>query len=123
MSREEFFRKANEMLIIIQLEGNEAIKDIDSILKVEGIDIVFIGPYDLSQSMGVPGQIDHPLVINAMNDIVKRALPQGVVVGTFTDAIQSAAMWKKAGVQYISYSVDVGIITNACTQLVKDLKD
>jgi 4-hydroxy-2-oxoheptanedioate aldolase len=123
LSREEYFRKANEMLIIIQLEGKEAIKEIDSILKVEGIDIVFIGPYDLSQSLGVPGQIDHPLVINAMNEIVKRALSRGIVVGTFTDTIQAAAMWKKAGVQYISYSVDVGIFTNACTQLVKDLKD
>ena len=122
LPREDYFRKANEILIIIQLEGKEAILDIDNILKVEGIDIIFIGPYDLSQSLGVPGQVSHPLVIEAMNDIVKRACSLGIVVGTFTDTLQSAEMWKKAGVQYISYSVDVGIFTSACSQLVKELK-
>lgn len=123
LPREEYFRKANEILIIIQLEGKEAIKEIDNILKVEGIDILFIGPYDLSQSLGLPGKIDHPVVIEAMNDIVKRARALGIVVGTFTDTLQSAEMWKKAGVQYISYSVDVGIFTNACSLLVKELNN
>lgn len=121
MPREEYFRKANDALIIIQLEGKEAILDIDNILKVEDIDIIFIGPYDLSQSLRVPGQIDHPKVLEAMNDIVRRSFDRGIVVGTFTDTLQSAEMWKKAGVQYISYSVDVGIFTKACTQLVKEL--
>ena len=121
LPREEYFNRANEALIIIQLEGKEAIQDIDNILKVEGIDIIFIGPYDLSQSLGVPGQVSHPLVIDAMNSIVERARSQDIIVGTFTDTLQSAEMWKKAGVQYISYSVDVGIFTDACHQLVKNL--
>lgn len=122
LSREEYFKKANEVLIIIQIEGKEAIHDIDNILKVEGIDIIFIGPYDLSQSLGVPGQINHPLVVEAMNKIVKKARSLGIVVGAFTDTLQLAEMWKKAGVQYISYSVDVGIFTTICRQLVKELK-
>lgn len=123
MPKEEYFLKANEILVIIQLEGKEAIQDIVNILKVEGIDIIFIGPYDLSQSLGVPGQINNPLVIEAMKDIVNRARTLGIVVGTFTDTLESAKMWKGAGVQYISFSVDVGIFSNACSQLVKDLKD
>jgi 4-hydroxy-2-oxoheptanedioate aldolase len=121
MPRDDYFKKANEILVVIQLEGKEAISDIDNIMKVEGIDILFIGPYDLSQSLGVPGQVSHPLVIEAMNDIVKKARALGIVVGTFTDTPQLADMWKKAGIQYISYSVDVGIFTNACSQIVKDL--
>lgn len=122
LPREEYFKRANESLVIIQLEGKEAIRDIENILNVEGIDIIFVGPYDLSQSLGVPGQINHPLVLEAMNDIVKRARSRGIVTGTFTDTPQSAKMWKEAGVQYISYSVDVGIFTGACSQLVKELK-
>ena len=118
---DEYFSKANEMLIIIQLEGKEAIKDIDNILKVDGIDVVFIGPYDLSQSLGVPGQLSHPLVIEAMNNIVKRARELNIVVGTFADTLPLAEMWRNAGVQYIAYSVDVGIFTNACSELVKEL--
>lgn len=121
LPREDYFKSANEILVIIQLEGKEAILDIENILKVEGIDIIFIGPYDLSQSLGVPGQISHPHVIEAMNDIVKKARSRGIVVGTFTDTLQSAQLWKKAGVQYISYSVDVGIFTTSCSQLVKEL--
>lgn len=123
LPREEYFKKANEILVIIQLEGKEAILDIDNILRVEGIDIIFIGPYDLSQSLGIPGQVSHPDVINSMNEIVKSARALGIVVGTFTDTPQMADMWKKAGVQYISYSVDVGIFTSACSQLVKDLNN
>lgn len=122
MPREDYFRKANEILVIIQLEGKEAILDLDNILKVEGIDIIFIGPYDLSQSLGLPGQIGHPLVLETMNKIVTKARTSGKVVGTFTDSLQSAIMWKKAGVQYVSYSVDVGIFTTACSQIVLDLK-
>lgn len=121
--REEYFSKANEILVIIQLEGKEAILDIDNILNVEGIDILFIGPYDLSQSLGVPGQISNPIVIESMKDIVNRARALGIVVGTFTDTLESAKMWRDTGVQYISYSVDVGIFTNACSQLVEALKD
>ena len=121
MQREEYFEKSNESLIIIQIEGKEAILDIDNILRTKGIDIIFIGPYDLSQSLGVPGQISHPVVLEAMNDIVKKARSLGIIVGTFTDTLQSADMWKKAGVQYISYSVDVGIFASACSQLVKEL--
>lgn len=121
--REEYFRKANEAFVIIQLEGKEAILDIDNILKVEGIDIIFIGPYDLSQSLEVPGQISHPKVIEAMNTIVTKARSLGIVVGTFTDTPQMAEMWRKAGVQYISYSVDVGIFTDACSNLVKSLNN
>jgi len=121
MPRDDYFKRANEILVIIQLEGKEAILDIENILKVEGIDIIFIGPYDLSQSLGLPGQVSHPLVIEAMNNIVKRAREMGKIVGTFTDTPQAAEIWKKAGVQYISYSVDVGIFTTACSQLVTNL--
>jgi 4-hydroxy-2-oxoheptanedioate aldolase len=123
MPREEYFKKANEILVIIQLEGKEAIEDLDNILKVEGIDIIFIGPYDLSQSLGVPGQITHPTVIEAMNKVVKKAKSSGKVIGTFTDTPQLAEMWKKAGVQYISYSVDVGIFTEACASIVQKLNN
>jgi 4-hydroxy-2-oxoheptanedioate aldolase len=121
LPREEYFKRANEILVIIQLEGKKALEDLENILNVEGVDILFIGPYDLSQSLGVPGQIRHPLVTQQMNKIVNRAISLGKVVGTFTDTPESAELWKVAGVQYISYSVDVGIFSDACSQLVKRL--
>ena len=120
MPREKYFKEANDIMVIIQLEGKEAMADIDNILEVDGVDIIFIGPYDLSQSLGVTGQISHPLVTEAMNDIVRRARSSGKIVGTFTDTPELVEKWVKAGVQYISYSVDVGIFTSACTKLVNE---
>ena len=69
LNRNAFFKKENEKIIIIQLEGKEAIDNLDEILEVDGYDIIFIGPYDLSQSLGVPGQISHPKVLAAMVDL------------------------------------------------------
>lgn len=116
--RERYFENANNTLVIIQLEGAEAIKNLDEIFKVKGIDIIFIGPYDLSQSLGVPGQTTHPLVINAMKSIIEKAKKNGITIGTFTDSDETVKMWLESGVQYISYSVDVGIFYESCRHLV-----
>jgi 4-hydroxy-2-oxoheptanedioate aldolase len=120
--KDQYFTQANETLVILQLEGREAIENLDEILQVEGIDILFIGPYDLSQSMGVPGQVDHPGVTGHMETIVRKARERGMVVGTFTDTLESARRWKAAGIQYISYAVDVAIFMDACRDLLKQLR-
>ena len=121
MERERYFRESNETLVIAQLEGTEALRNIESILNVAGIDIIFIGPYDLSQSLGVTGQVDSPKVLEKMTYLVERCSRKGLVVGTFVDTLENARKWIQAGVRYISYSVDVGIFTDACRQLVRSL--
>lgn len=121
MSKEEYFSRANEILVILQLEGKEAIANLDGILEVEGIDILFIGPYDLSQSMGLPGQVDHPDVVETMGSIIRKAQTKGKTIGTFTDTIDSAGLWKRAGVQYLSHSVDVRIFLEGCKSLSDEL--
>lgn len=113
----EYFPKANETMVILQLEGAKAIENLDAILAVDGVDIIFVGPYDLSQSLGVTGQTTHPKVIEEMRRIVNRARERGVVTGTFTDSEETMRMWMEAGVRYISYSVDVGIFREACHAL------
>lgn len=118
MDRTEYFESSKDVIVIIQLEGTEALQNLEEILEVDGIDIVFIGPYDLSQSLGVPGQIDNPLVIEKMKHIVDEAKKRNVIVGTFVDNYDLMNMWKEAGVQYISYSVDAGIFVDACKHIV-----
>lgn len=120
--QEEYFRKANQSLVILQIEGVQAINELDEILQVEGFDILFVGPYDLSQSLGVPGQVSHTLVIKAIESITEKAHAAGVVLGVFCDTPESAALWRKAGIQYLSYSVDVGIYTEACMSIIHKLK-
>ena len=107
--RNEYFKSSKDLLVILQLEGVQAISNLDEILEVEGIDIIFIGPYDLSQSLGVPGDIKNPKVLNAMINIVEKAKEKNIVVGTFTDDYEMVTKWKNMGVQYISYSTDSGM--------------
>lgn len=123
MVKEIYFEAANKTMIIAQIEGKEAIENLEEILAVDGIDIIFIGPYDLSQSLGVPGQVDHPLVVEEMNKIVKIAKEKNVVIGTFTDSKAMMEMWMKAGVQYISYSVDMGIFYDSCRRLTEQFHE
>ncbi|MHC4887522.1 MAG: HpcH/HpaI aldolase family protein, partial [Planctomycetota bacterium] len=69
----DYFKQANTALVIAQLEGREALENLDDILAVEGIDVIFIGPYDLSQSLGVPGEVEHPQVQETMAHIANEA--------------------------------------------------
>lgn len=111
IDKNEYFSLANQQnLIIIQIEGTEGIKNIDDILEVDGIDVIFIGPYDLSQSLGIPGDVNNVKVEEKMEEVVNKAHKQNIIVGTFVDNLETANKWKSKGVQYISYSVDVGII-------------
>ena len=93
MDRTDYFSAANQALVIVQLEGQEAIRNLDEIMEVEGIDIMFIGPYDLSQSLEVPGQTTHPLVVQQMKKIVDKAREKNILVGTFTDSLETLKMW------------------------------
>jgi 4-hydroxy-2-oxoheptanedioate aldolase len=120
--RFKYFSDANNSIIILQIEGNDGIENLDNILSVKGIDVIFVGPYDLSQSLGLPGQADHPLVEEKMLEIVRKCGDKGITVGTFADTPANAEKWRSHGVKYISYSVDVGIFYNAVSDLVKILK-
>ena len=121
MDKADYFRHANEALLIIQIEGQAALDNLDEILAVEGIDIVFVGPYDLSQSLGVPGEVEHPLVVEKMKQIVEVCLNKNVFVGNFTETIPQTEMWTGQGLRYMSYSVDVGILYEAGKALLSDL--
>lgn len=117
------FGTANDdITTIIHIEGMEGIENLEEILKVDGIDVIFLGPYDLSQSCGVPGQVNHPKVVEAMKHAVGLAKKEGKYVGTFTESSEKAKMWNDIGVQYISYSVDVGILMNAFKDITEKLK-
>ena len=122
MDRFRYFKVSNEAVIILQLEGEEAIRNIDGILDVPGADIIFVGPYDLSQSLGVPGEIDHPVVVEKMKEIVEKSIQKGAAVGTFVDTIENAEKWRELGVKYISYSVDVGIFYEKCVEIVQKIR-
>lgn len=122
LDRYEYFTQANTTVIAMQLEGVSAVENIQEILSVPGLDIAFIGPYDLSQSLGVAGQVDDPRVTQMMKTVVDECVKRNVVVGTFVDTIEEARKWRAAGVKYLCYSVDVGLFTEKCCETVRSLR-
>ena len=67
---------------MIQIESVEGVKSVDEMLAVEGVDGVMIGPYDLSGSLGIPGQLDHPLVTEACVQVIDACKRFGKACGT-----------------------------------------
>jgi len=117
--RFEYFEESNSNLIILQLEGVEGVNSFEQIIEVEGIDIIFIGPYDLSQSVGYPGQLDHPEVLRIMENLIKKANDKNILLGTFCDTKESMIKWKNLGVKYLAYSVDITLFVEKLKELNK----
>ena len=110
---EEYTDKQNQLVtLIVQVEGERGIENIGDILAVDGIDVVFLGPYDLSQSLGVPGNVAHPDVESHMSQVSELARDAGVVVGTYADTPEIARQWIDAGVQYVTVGSDGALLTN-----------
>jgi 4-hydroxy-2-oxoheptanedioate aldolase len=110
----EFFARANEeVALILQIESAAGVEAVDGILDLAGIDTLFIGPYDLSQSLGIPGQTSHAKVFAAAERIVRSAEARNVAVGVFTNSEQEGQRWLDIGVRYLCLSVDTVFLLNA----------
>ncbi len=109
-------------MVGVQIEGPEGIAAIDPILAVEHLDLIFLGPFDLSQHLGVPGETSHPLVIEAMADIVRRSDARGVATGTWAPNPTSAKTWIDAGVHLVTVSSSTALFTEAATALMGNLR-
>jgi 4-hydroxy-2-oxoheptanedioate aldolase len=81
----DYTRRANEeTMVVVMLEELEALHNLDDIVKVEHVDVFFVAPGDLAQSMGHPGQMDHPAVQAAIDDAVKRIRAAGRAPGVLS---------------------------------------
>ena len=110
---------SNDVQITLQIEGSAGIKNIDEILSVPGVQSIMIGPYDLSQSLGVPGDIWNKVVVEEMMKIIKKCKKMKIKVGTFTDTFEGLKFWKKNGVDFIQYSSDMSLFLDSLS-IVKD---
>ena len=106
MPLKEYTVKANqETLISIQIETLEAVDNLDNLLSVNGVDVFFIGPVDLSNSMGYTGQVSHPKVQAMIEKVVQRIRAAGRVAGTVAYTHEALAKAKERKFQYIVHNV------------------
>jgi 2-keto-3-deoxy-L-rhamnonate aldolase RhmA len=107
MSFQEYVATINETLtIVIQVEHIESVHRIQSIVQVPGIDAVFVGPFDLSGSLGVIGQVTHPEVVDAIETTRRHCAEAGMPMGIFALDAQAAKDAVKSGFNLIALSMD-----------------
>jgi 2-keto-3-deoxy-L-rhamnonate aldolase RhmA len=97
-------------LTVLQIESRRAVEAREEILSVPGIDAVMIGPADLSISMGVPGDFQHPTMIEAMEAIRDTCERYGIAPGTQTRAVPQAKFWKDRGMRFLGCGSEIGFM-------------
>jgi 4-hydroxy-2-oxoheptanedioate aldolase len=121
---DDFTRRQNEeTTLILQVEGEEAVEEIDEIVALDGVDVAFLGPYDLSQSLGIPGQVRDERVEALMEEVCEAAEGSGTAVGTYADDAEMARRWIDAGVQFVAASVDGAVLTRGLERLADGVRD
>lgn len=108
-------------LVVLQVEAVLATENLDDILRVEGVDVLFIGPFDLAASLGLPGQLQHPDVLRAIRSICDRARQRGVTVGLWTREPETAGGWIEAGIRFVTVSNNELIFFEAAQRLRRQL--
>jgi 4-hydroxy-2-oxoheptanedioate aldolase len=117
--REVYLAEANERAqLIFQVEGGRGVKNLPEILDAapKG-SVLFVGPYDLSQSLGKPGQIWDAEVVRAIESIVAKCVAKGMGVGIFTDTPDGIGFWAKRGISLIEYATDLNIFMSGAAWL------
>ena len=119
----DYIHEANaQACLLVQAETVEAMKNLDAIAATPGVDGVFIGPADLSASMGLPGQPNHPDVQAAIADGVARILKAGKAPGILATTEEQARKWLDAGVLFVAVGVDTMVLTAAAKALLARYK-
>jgi 4-hydroxy-2-oxoheptanedioate aldolase len=112
--RSSWFGDANdEAAVIVMIEGREGAAAADRILETPSLDGVFLGPVDLSHALGVPGQIDHPLVVERIEAIVGKAQKLSLATAIFTPTPDGARKWLQRRVKLVAVGVDAGHVLAA----------
>jgi len=106
----EFFAQANEEIaVILLLETETAFESLDEIVAVPGVDVAWVGHYDLTVSLGIPAQFEHPRFLAAMDALIAACRRHGVAPGFLPPSPESAVHWIGKGFRAISLGSDIGV--------------
>jgi len=111
-----------EMMLVIQVETFEAIDAIDEIVSLPGVDAALIGPNDLSIALGVPGEVDHPSVQQAIQKTIQACLRAGVAPAIHMPRLELAAYWAGQGMRMISTGSEAAFMVRAGKASVETLR-
>jgi 4-hydroxy-2-oxoheptanedioate aldolase len=84
--------------------------------------VAFLGPYDLSMTLGIPGQVTHERIREAMRAVRVVAERNGVALGAYANTVEHAELWLAEGVRYLACGVDQNILLRAAGEIVRRLQ-
>jgi 2-keto-3-deoxy-L-rhamnonate aldolase RhmA len=115
-----YVQNANDnVAVIMQIEDIQAVNNIHDIVKVSGIDVLFIGPYDLSASMGKPGQVKDPEVVEKIETVRQTCLKAGIATGIFTADPKDVKGFVQLGYTVIAVGIDSASFAKKAAEIVK----
>jgi len=119
LSLEDYTRFANKQtLVVVQIETVEAVAALPEIVQVEAVDVVFVGPTDLSASLGVTGHSDHPKMREALDRITQVVTDSDKVLGIMVANGEAAQLWASRGAGFISIPYE-SLAKQACQNYLK----
>lgn len=113
---------STRLAVIVQIETEAALAELEAIASVDGIDGIFIGPADLSGSMGLVGKLTHPKVMDAMAQAARRCRALGKPVGTIGVEPELVAQYRAQGYDFVAISSDLGLFMRGALQSINALR-
>ncbi|MGJ8617018.1 MAG: HpcH/HpaI aldolase family protein [Sulfitobacter sp.] len=115
---DDYFAQAyDELCLVVQVETALGLENLEAIAQTKGVDAVFIGPADLSASMGLPGQVDHPDVVAAIHGAIDRLKTIDVPVGIMALDPKAAKAFIARGIDFTAVGVDLVMLADAAATL------
>ncbi|HRA48859.1 MAG TPA: aldolase/citrate lyase family protein [Thermomicrobiales bacterium] len=112
----------NHTVVAVQIETMAAVEQIDAIAAVNGVDIICVGPQDLSISLGLVGQFDHPTFVDAVTHVMQRVSAAGKTAGMVERDARRFERWHKAGCRFFACNTDMNLITTGAMSDVQTLR-
>ena len=111
-------------IVIVQIEHIKAVENLEEIMDVDGVDGMIVGPYDLSSSLGCPGEFEHRDFQDALNDIYRRSLTNNYLIGLHVVKPDPALVAKtiEGGARFVGFGTDFLFLGESCRTLLKGLK-
>ncbi len=117
-----YYDASKESLLgIIQIETVEALNHLDEIAALEGVDVLFIGPADLSMELGIFGQFDNPIFVNALQRIILAAQKAGKSTGILFFNPDDYQKYHDMGIRFIACGADATFVADGARAMAKKL--
>ena len=120
---DEHMKTSNEeVLLSLHVENAWAAEHIEEILENPGIDVIFCGPNDMSASLGIPGQMEHPKVVALLDKVYAACAAKNVATGIFVKRPELLPHWIESGFRYLTCSTDVGMYADYSRTIADAMK-